>query len=217
MTTVTGSAGRYRFTTLQPGSYLLSFVAPNTLVPTHCHQGADDTSDSDACRIGFTHMGATTVFTVSPDTQQPDWDVGFTEPVTVRGYAYVDENHNGHVDLNESGIPGVTIILQDGTTTTRSPVKQQPMVAVGGSEVARTVTTADGSYAFTQLTPGRYQLLLFPPDGFTLTTPALLSLPPLAPGEILSESAGLVALQPTNLPEAPEPTHRLYLPFVQMN
>lgn len=85
---------------------------------------------------------------------------------------------------------------------------------IGNREVAQTVTDADGNYTFPNLTPGRYQLFIVVPVGFTAPS-ATIILPWLNSGELLSEDAGLFALQPTNLDEAPEPNHRVYLPLAQ--
>lgn len=61
------------------------------------------------------------------------------------GFAYVDGNNNGVKDPGEVGIPGVTITLT-GTPT-------------GGSSITLTAMTADdGSYSFTGLTGGKYEI-----------------------------------------------------------
>ncbi len=61
------------------------------------------------------------------------------------GFAYVDGNNNGVKDAGEVGIPGVTITLT-GTPT-------------GGSAITLTAMTADdGSYSFTGLTSGKYEI-----------------------------------------------------------
>lgn len=222
LTAVTQLDGRYHFTSPAPGHYYLEFVGPSTLVPTICEQGNDDTVDSDACRPDLSLVGRTAVFTVTTNPPQADWDAGFTEPVIIRGHAYRDENRNNQAESGEAGIAGVTISLQTVNTTvqTANPATMRWAVertaAGGGSqELARTQTDANGNYSFTQLTPGRYQLLITAPAGFTLPTSDLLVLPSLSPGQSLLESAGLVALQPTNLPDAPEPSYRLYLPLVK--
>lgn len=218
LTTVTQLDGDYRFTALLPGHYYLEFAGPSTVVPTACKQGADDIVDSDACRPALSPIGRTAVFTVTANQPQPDWDAGFTQPVTIQGRAYRDANHNNQPDADEAGMAGVTVILQ--TTNTNAPAANSERtrwavnLASAVQELARTQTDANGNYSFTQLTPGRYQLLITVPAGFTLPTSDLIVLPPLPPGATLLESAGLVALQPTNLSDMPEPNHRLYLPLV---
>lgn len=221
LTTVTQLDGRYHFTSLLPGHYYLEFVGPLTVVPTSCKQGTDDTVDSDACRLALSPIGRTAVFTVTANQPQPDWDAGFTAPVTIRGRAYRDANRNNQPEADEAGMAGITVILQTANPTAQSANTERARWTVyltsGGAvqELARTQTDANGNYSFTQLTPGRYQLLIAVPAGFALPTSDLIVLPPLPPGETLLESAGLVALQPTNLPDAPEPNHRLYLPLIK--
>ena len=221
LTAVTQLDGRYTFTSLLPGHYYLEFVGPPTLVPTSCKQGLDDTMDSDACRRALSPIGRTTLFTVTANQSQPDWDAGFTQPVTIQGRAYRDANRNNQPEADEAGMAGVTVILQVdntiGPTANTATMRWAVNLVTAGAvqELARTQTDANGNYSFTQLTPGRYQLLIMAPAGFTLPTSDLIVLPPLPPGETLLESAGWVALQPTNLPDAPEPNHRLYLPLVK--
>lgn len=221
LTAVTQLDGRYGFTSVAPGHYYLEFTGPASLVPTPCKQGVDDTVDSDACRRALSPVGHTTVFTVTANQPQPDWDAGFTQPVTIQGHAYRDANRNNQPDTDEAGMGGVTVILQTTNTIAQTVSTERTRWTVGLAstgaiqELARTQTDANGNYRFTQLTPGRYQLLITVPAGFTLPTADLIVLPPLQPGETLVESAGLVALQPTNLPDAPEPNHRLYLPLIE--
>lgn len=69
------------------------------------------------------------------------------DPATgkLSGFAYVDSNNNGVKDANEPGIPGVTVTLT-GTPT-------------NGNAITLTAMTAnDGSYAFTNLGGGKYEI-----------------------------------------------------------
>lgn len=59
---------------------------------------------------------------------------------SISGMKYNDLNRNGKKDLNEPGLAGWTIRLRLGKT------------------VVTTVTGADGSYSFTNLTPGTYRV-----------------------------------------------------------
>lgn len=206
MTTVTGVNGAYAFTALLPGDYFVVFAGPPALVPTRCEQGTDNGADSDACRIGFTKVGQSALFAVAAHQQARDWSAGFTQPVTVGGQAYRDDNRNSQRDPNEVPMAGVTLILQEDTSALR---------AYRGGELARVVTGVDGNYRFTALTPDRYQLLISPPVGFTLLTSPTLSLSLLTPGEALIEVTGVAPLLPTNLIAEPEPTHHFYLPLIQ--
>lgn len=220
MTTVTQLDGRYAFTVTLPGCYFVTFAGPAPFMPTLCNQSVDETSDSDACRVDLSSVGQTDPFTVAVPQTQPDWDAGFTLPATIRGRAYLDRNRNNQPDPDEPPISGLTLILQEGNKVVQSgrAFFRRPLMRVrlnlGTRELARTITAADGSYAFPNLTPGRYQLSIVLPAGFTAPT-TTIALPWLNSGELMSEDTGLIALQPTNLTEAPEPGHRLYLPLVQ--
>lgn len=220
MTTWTQLDGRYSFTDPLPGRYFMTFAGLPSFVPTSCNQGSDELRDSDACRVDLTNVAQTAPFTVTTQQVQPNWDAGFTLPATIRGRAYLDLNRNNQPDPAEPPVVDVTIILQEGNIVVQSGrtfLQRRKMFMVlnrNNQELARTVTGADGSYIFTNLTPGRYQLSIILPVGFTAPSPTII-LPWLTSGEQLREDAGLVAIQPTNLTEAPEPTRRLYLPLIQ--
>jgi Na+-transporting NADH:ubiquinone oxidoreductase subunit NqrB len=217
MTTVTDNDGRYRLTPVAAGRYFLRFIAPATLVPTQCNQGNDGGVDSDACQRDLTSTGESVNFVVTANQAVIEWDAGFTQPVTVSGYAYLDQNRNEQRDANEPAMPGVMLMLQRVTASARSSSTATlgANSRRGGGAVARTVTGSDGSYFFTQLVPGHYQLLIDPPAGFSVPGSTVQVLPLLAPGESVSGAAGLITLQPTALDGEPEPTHQLYLPFIQ--
>lgn len=219
LTTVTGSDGRYRFSPVAAATYFLRFAGPAMLVPTQCNQGSDEAEDSDACQRGLTPVGQSASFTVAANPSTVERDAGFTQPVTVSGYAYLDQNRNEQRDANEPAMSGVVLILQEAGPVAgiRANVTFAPSTSRGGREIGRTVTGSDGSYAFTPLVPGRYQLLIAPPSGFLVPGSPVQLLPPLAPGQSLNEVAGLVALQPTMLDGEPEPTHQLYLPLIQLH
>ncbi|MCB0100060.1 MAG: hypothetical protein KDE46_30215, partial [Caldilineaceae bacterium] len=218
-TAVTALDGRYAFTAVTPGAYRLAFMGSAALVPTACNQGADDTIDSDACQIGLTTVSESPAFTLTAHQQQQQWDAGFAQPVTVQSHVYIDQNRNNQPDAGEPPLPNVTVILLDSPASVRLRAQTTPKANAVfmhgvGPERARAVTNANGDYTFTQLAPGTYQLMIVPPAGFTMLSSDLLLLSPLAPGETVGAQAGLVALQPTNLQEEPEPTYRLYVPFI---
>jgi len=60
---------------------------------------------------------------------------------TISGMKYEDKNGNGRKNANEGGLGGWTIVLKKGGVT-----------------IATTVTAADGTYSFTNLTKGTYKL-----------------------------------------------------------
>ena len=75
---------------------------------------------------------------------------------SITGLKFDDANGNGAQDPGEAGVAGVTIDL---------------FAASGGALVATTVTAADGTFAFTGINPGSYQVSEVVPDGFVQTVP----------------------------------------------
>ena len=70
-------------------------------------------------------------------------------------FVFVDTNHDGVQQPGEPGIPGVTVVLLDGTNT----------------PIASTTTDASGLYSFTGLTPGvPYSVSFVTPAGYTSTS-----------------------------------------------
>ena len=71
------------------------------------------------------------------------------------GEVYVDTNKNAALDATESGLAGVIVTLRDNT----------------GALVASTTTAADGTYQFTNLSPGTYSVVEIQPNGYGSSTP----------------------------------------------
>lgn len=74
-------------------------------------------------------------------------------PSDISGRVFVDCNDNGVFDAGEEPIPGVTITL------TGTDFFNQPVTSI-------TTTAADGTYSFTKLEPGKYNLAETQPAGF---------------------------------------------------
>ena len=154
-TTVTNASGLYSFTGLTPGSstsYSVGFTAPSGYTATLANQGADDTRDSDADVV----TGRTQSVTLSPGEFNPTLDAGFYIPSASLGdFVFVDTNHDGVQQAGEPGIPGVVVVLLDGSNT----------------PIASTTTNASGIYSFTGLTPGvPYSVSFVTPSGYTSTS-----------------------------------------------
>jgi hypothetical protein len=216
-TTTTDQHGFYGFTNLTPGDYNVGFQSPVGYVPTQPNQGSDDTIDSDADPV----TGKTSPTNLTQDENDPTWDAGFTKPASYGGYVWDDGLNgmgNGIKDLGEPGVAGVTIILLDKD----------------GQEVGRTVTGSDGSFHFSDLTPGQYSLQFILPAGLAFTQQVNTGNPytnndvnpttgqtiqiSLGPGENdLTWGTGIVR-SPTALPDGDEPSIRsyyVYLPITQ--
>jgi len=75
---------------------------------------------------------------------------------TITGLKFNDANGNGAPDSGEPGVGGVTINL---------------LAAAGGSIVATTTTASDGTFTFSGVNPGSYQVSEVVPEGSVQTLP----------------------------------------------
>ena len=157
--TVTAGGGKYLFDSLTDGSYVVRFIAPTGFQSTTANAaGVPDALDSDAGMNGFT--GIYTIDTSQPVSStarnNPTVDAGFFSPSAGLGdYVFADANRNGVQDGGDSPIPGVVVVLLNGTN----------------SPIASTTTNASGFYSFTGLTPGvPYSVSFVTPTGYTSTS-----------------------------------------------
>jgi len=154
-TTITDINGRYQFTGLFPGSYVLEFVKPATgsgYVFSPVRQGGNTAKDSDADRTS----GRTPLITLAVGANDMTWDAGLvpnTSLAAVGNYVWLDANANGIQDGTELGIQNVTVNLQDSQ----------------GNLVATALTSGSGSYLFSGLLPGNYQIQFGLPAGFSFS------------------------------------------------
>jgi protocatechuate 3,4-dioxygenase beta subunit len=147
-TTVTDASGNYRFGGLEPGEYQVKFDKPTGYsFTTTLATGSDSTTDSDADQS----TGLAPKLTVHSGENITTVDAGLVAPASVGDKVFVDTNGNGLQDSGEPGLGGVTVTLIGGN---------------GGS----TTTAADGSYSFTGLVPGDYQVKFDKPTGYSFTT-----------------------------------------------
>lgn len=148
--TITDSDGEYLFQYLAPGDYYLGFTAPNLMVATRMNQGDDSELDSDADSI----TGLTSVFTLAAGEANESIDVGFTQVASISSWVWHDEDLNGVRDSQtESGVPAAVVTLYDEL-----------------DEVILSVPTdVDGYFAFPEIAPGTYRLVVTPPPGMTFT------------------------------------------------
>jgi len=195
-------AGHWNFC-VNPGEYYLEIpVVPVGMTVVLPFAGTDPEKDSDL--TGANGARTTDAFTVGSGQQKTAIGAGFSVGSTLGNLVWFDENSNGYLDENESGMPGVSVDLFDDQ----------------GQE-AGTVSTDDaGEFVFEGLEKGIYFIRVNQPQGYTFTTPkterddangsdvnhangwGTTSLYPLEAGESILLTAGLIyASLPVELTE----------------
>ncbi|MBK8444763.1 MAG: DUF11 domain-containing protein [Sphingobacteriales bacterium] len=151
-TTTTSNGGYYIFN-VEPGQYIVEFVAPSGYEPTQ-QGGGDNQNNTDS--NANTTTGQTAIITISAGENDMTIDAGYTPLGSIGDYVWLDVDGDGVQDAGEQGIPNVTVTLTypDGTTAT-------------------TTTDGTGHYIFEDLPAGNYVVTVGTgPDGTALTTPA---------------------------------------------
>jgi hypothetical protein len=146
----TDGSGNYAFPNLPPGDYYVQFTPPAGYVIAPADQGANDAADSDADPT----TGRTATTTIALGENDPSWDAGMYQPVSLGNLVWNDYNNNGVVDGGESGIDGVTVNLyRDANGNGQIDA---------GEFVATQPTSGGGQYRFDNLAPGSYLAQLDP-------------------------------------------------------
>ncbi|WP_125777655.1 SdrD B-like domain-containing protein [Antribacter gilvus] len=145
--TTTADDGSYVFSGQPMGDYTVGFEGlPADTAFSPSGQGDDPALDSDANPA--TGRTATSSLTnEAPD--RTDVDAGLQPTGAIGDLVWRDLDDDGVQDDGEPGLAGVTVVLYDAA----------------GAEVARTITTADGSYLFDDLVLGEYTVGTEVPDG----------------------------------------------------
>ncbi len=152
-TKTTGEDGAYRFDGLWPASYVVEVEQPDGTLfvaqedPNYA-SGASRVVESDG------QFGRTDAVTLQMARHQLDIDVILVKPAVVGELAWLDENGNGLIDIDEPGIPGIAVRLMQGDQT-----------------VASTTTDAYGYYVFADVYPGTYHIEAVAYSEVTVTTP----------------------------------------------
>lgn len=155
-TITTLADGRYLFDNLLPGTYQVRFAAPEGWALTDPNvAGVPETSDSDGVRdTGSIRSGSTGPITLSSGENNTDVDQGLFALASLSGKVWSDLADNGTFEPGDITLGGVTVTL----TGTES----------SGNTITRTTTTnLDGTYTFTGLLPGVYQVVESQPVGYT--------------------------------------------------
>ena len=133
-TTTTAGGGIYNFGDLQPGDYIVEFVAPAGTTPRRPTKAM---THPTATRIETT--GQSAVITLASGENNPTIDAGIVTLASLGNFVFNDENRNGQQDAGEAGVDGVTVNLIQG-----------------GSQIATATTAGGGLYLFENLAPGDY-------------------------------------------------------------
>ena len=104
---------------------------------------------------GFVSTTGNTMPVVVPAGGAATANFGDQAKGTVAGAVFIDLNGDGVRDPGEAGIGGVTVSLINPST---------------GAVIATTTTAGDGSYLFTDITPGSYTVRETDPSGYVSTT-----------------------------------------------
>ena len=139
VSTTTSSTGAYSFTGLVPGTqYRVAFGLPAGFTSASPRKlGSNVALDSDGLISDIIILGS--------GQNNSTVDAGFYKEVKVGNYVWNDLDRDGIQDSNETGIGGVTLNL---TGTSGS----------GAAINLSTTTASNGSYLFSALPPGTYQV-----------------------------------------------------------
>jgi uncharacterized repeat protein (TIGR01451 family) len=175
----TDAQGKYLFTSLAPGEYVVRVTPPQAdyLVSPKsvADPNNDDNTDSNALAVDGQAYAQSGVIKLSyndepmhdGDLENPNsnltLDFGFYIPVAVGDRVWLDHNGNGQQEAEDLNISGATVSLfaADGVT----PVKDAE-----GNTVADQTTGSDGLYLFDKLLEGDYVVKVKAPSEVYLPT-----------------------------------------------
>lgn len=146
-TTVTDADGKYEFTGLCSGTYVVTITPPDDDTFTVVGAGSDPAVDSNA--------NGSEVTLTADDSSDLTIDFGLKGPGRIGDFVWHDLNADGIQDSGEPGIAGVTVHLKAGLGNSSGP------------DLLTAVTNGAGLYEFINLNPGDYTVLVDPPAGYT--------------------------------------------------
>jgi uncharacterized surface anchored protein len=127
-TKTTDTSGAYSFTGVAAGTYQIKVDATDVDRPAGATMGTTNPLTAIAVTAGGTTSGK---------------NFGFDPAGTVSGTVYTDSNLSNALDATETKLPNITVWLYNST---------------GTSILQTTATDASGSYSFTGVTAGTYQV-----------------------------------------------------------
>jgi uncharacterized surface anchored protein len=143
LTVTTTADGTFAFTHLRPGQYTLQETQPPQFQPGTNAVGTQGGTE--------TTPGTFANFTLSPGQTGSANNFAQWQPSSLAGNVYLDSNNNGRQDPGEPNLGSVTVTLTGVSNGT--PVTQT------------TTTAADGTFTFSNLTPGTYAVTETVPVG----------------------------------------------------
>ncbi len=174
---VTGADGKYLFSKLPAGDYVVTIQQPAGYYLTLGGLDVDDdTNNADSnCVVDKDGLVKTHALTLA-EGSEPDTavdgdgkngnltaDCGFYRAVSIGDLVWDDKDADGQQDSGEPGLSGMVINITgaDGVS---------PAYDVDGKQVTAITTGADGKYLFEDLMPGTYTLTVTPPEkGYTVS------------------------------------------------
>ena len=143
----TNAEGAYCFKDLVPGEYCVKEIQPVTFI-----DGKDSIGSVQGLTAGHVDGNDSFCVTLNGGDKGVNYDFGEIRLGSISGTVHADVNGDCVFDASEGDQPlaDVVLILMDAD----------------GNEVTRTLTDAEGNYAFNDLEPGTYTVREFTPDGY---------------------------------------------------
>ena len=163
--TTTAGGGIHTFGNVVPGTYRTGIVKPAGWAFTILNSSsATELTDSDIARS----TGISDPVTLISDQTDNSVDGGMYRTSSIGDVVWVDTNGSGVRDAGENGVAGAVLRLVDALGVRA--------VDASGTSIADQTTTGSGAYAFTNLSPGNYRVVVVTrPSGYQLT-PALVTI-----------------------------------------
>jgi protocatechuate 3,4-dioxygenase beta subunit len=162
----TDQDGLYRFTVLDPKTYLLSVRPP----AGYALRVAEVVVVVQANRVTALDLPAEQVWTPTPTATLTPTPSATPDVFTVRGIVWRDADGDGERDAGEAGLPGATIELFRDSDSDGKIGLEDPLARV-------TQSGAGGAYSLPSILRGAYVLRQRNPAGYVSTTPDVAPVP----------------------------------------
>ncbi len=142
----TGADGRYVFPAslgLMPGQYRLAQSQPEGLMSVGAVPGTVEGSASGSIESPDV---LTSINIPLGDSEAINYDFAEAQPASLSGFVYRDDDNDGVREPGETGIAGVRVQLV-------------PINTIAPQSVLTVTSAGDGSYSFTGLAPGSYEVI----------------------------------------------------------